>query len=262
MGNEIKQQNKNKHQKLGDYKVSPILLVVITGIITILTSTIQTSYESKQEQKNIDYEHESDIVYEQTRTQIQADYLTSVPTSTSTPCPTVTPQAILEYVIVKQEIMFLGETHWHPTSPGYEDSTYLWTMNTENPEEENIALWCPNIPQDGLYRIEVFIPNKDLSVDDNIRTGELSQKALYQVVVVNENSNNQIDYSDIEEVITTIEFNQELNSDGSWHQLGDFTYNYYKDEKMPCIKLGDKTGEVPTRIILFDAVRWVYIGNY
>lgn len=255
---EKKAKDKTIKKTLGEYKVSPYLLVFFSGIITILTSLISIHLEGIQERTNISYEHESELNQDATRTQTYKTYLTSIPTSTCTPSPTVTPQAIMDYVII-DEIDLIGETHWYPANPGY-DKDFFWTISTGKQKEENIALWCPHIPQDGLYQIEIFVPDKGKSTDTNLNEYKLTQKALYQLVKVKENQSDSNSY-EIEEIIETIPFDQQINSDGEWHKLSDFTYIYYKDDESPCLKLGDKTGEVPTRIILFDAVKWVYVGN-
>ena len=256
MGNKTKKHTSKKN--LGEYKVSPFLLLLISGGITILTSLLTIYFEGIQEQTNISYEHESELNQDATRTQTYRTYLASIPTSTCTPSPTVTPQAIMDYVII-DKMELIGETYWYPANPGY-DEGFFWTISTGKQKEENIALWCPHIPQDGLYQIEVFIPDESKSSDTNLNEYKLTQKALYQLVKINDNQSGSSNY-EIEELIKTMPFDQQNNSDGKWHKLSDFTYLYYKDDESPCIKLGDKTGEVPTRIILFDAVKWVYVGN-
>jgi hypothetical protein len=233
------------------------ILSLITGLLgAILGANISGRHaiEALEREYALIAEHES------AQTQTIESYLTSIPTSTHTPYPTNTPEIDLNHVIIKKDLHLIGYTNWYPAKPGYENENYRWTKNTQGPEE-NIALWCPNIPQDGRYEIQVFIPRKDLSNDSNIRDSELVKRAIYQLVVLDENEDGQLDDLDIEKVLKSVEFDQDINSNGNWHTLEGFSYQYFKDERTPCVKLSDKTIDTPTRIILVDAMRWVYIED-
>jgi len=235
----------------------PGILALIGSLLGSIISPLITGMENR---KTIDHEKTVELSNEMSKTHTQEAYLTLKPTNTLTPKATNTPQVIMDYVVVKDDIHLIGETNWFPVNPGCENKHYWWTKNTKGPVE-NFALWCPNIPQDGFYQIEVFIPRKDIADDRNISNGQLSERARYQLVVVEENDDGKIDSADIVEYLETTEFNQEKNSNGNWYKLENFVHYYFKDEHSPCIKLSDKTVDGYTKYVLFDAIRWVYIDN-
>jgi hypothetical protein len=264
--------------------IPPAIITFVNIIAVFLASIIGARIGTKGVIDAIDHEAAYTATAEFKKTATRQALLTSAPTITPTPtvtpAPTLTPTPAAnmgEYIAYLSDMNSLyGQTDWRPANPGLDGNNYWWTNNTER-DINNFALWCPVIPQDGMYQIEVFVPDKKISNDvANIVNSVLSERAIYNLVKLKENEDgltsthadeieqppylpNDRNAVNIERIIMSIEFNQEMNADGSWHKLDGFIIKYFKDDTNPCIKLSDKTSDLRTRIIVFDAIRWVFI---
>jgi len=163
---------------------------------------------------------------------------TSVPTATLTPTPatTVSPTPTLSAIIVDNGDAgfqrFGPPDFWHDATVGWDDDS-IWTY-TNGSTRVNYAIWRPNLPRAGIWRVDAFIPSVNSS----------TQAAPYEIHAADQTkhvSGNQVTYRD------------------NWLPLGQF---FFAAGDQGYLLLGDNTGEsVGSTRIAFDAVRWTFVSD-
>ena len=230
------------------------LLSLVSVFVVLFVAFYTVSENRKIPIENINYENTQIAVKE--ILSITQTHL-SIPTP-ALPTPSSTPQInmiIIDNDMDENKYIFRDEAvDFGKSINGFSGKEFEWTITTREANDINLFYWCPVFSQSGNYQIDVFIINKEISLEKEIKDRGLSNKANYQLV--------RIEKTDGGEKVCEFKKNeivdQDENAEGKWVTLKKLSGYFQKGNNNICLMLGDKTSDTANKVLVFDAVRWVY----